>query len=153
MIEDLRAAGSCATELQVHLSETVVWCSSSRLVEIFLEVRMSLSEVNDILYEEAVIPCGLLLNGTNAIEFLWCRVDRWEHRLGRWLSNNGGLLNNDWRRLNNDRGGNWLLNWLRRRHNFGSIYHVLKSFSHGVNQVSLGGLRLLWFGRSAVRCE
>jgi hypothetical protein len=142
LIENLRATSSGSTELQVHFSKTVVWCSSGGLVKIFFEVRMSLSKVNNVLYEETIIPCRLLLDSTNSIVLLWGRVNRREHWLlyKRWLNNN-------WRRLNNYRCCLW------RWHQLCCIYHISKSLSHRVNQVSLWSFRFFGLRRCSIRCE
>jgi hypothetical protein len=107
LIEDLRVSADISTELQVHLSETVVWGPSRGLIKVLLEVRMSLCEVHYIFNEESFIPSwSLLYCAHSVILFLRCWVDGWEN----------GLCRLDGRRLDNNWGWNclWHLYWLRR---------------------------------------
>ena len=103
---DLGASADTSTELQVHLSETVVWCPSWGLIKVLLEVRMSLCEVDNIFDEEPFIPGRSLLYCVHSVIFLRRLLDGWEHGLGDYNGN----------RPNNSGGRNWLwhLHWLRR---------------------------------------
>jgi len=47
---------------KVHLSETIVWCSSGWLIEIFLEIWMCGCKVDNVIHIKAVIPSWLLLD-------------------------------------------------------------------------------------------
>jgi len=63
--EILRSANETSMELIIHLSESVIRCSSRRFIEVLLEVGMCRCEVNHIINEESVIPRRLSLHNSS----------------------------------------------------------------------------------------
>ena len=56
-----------AEPFEVHLSESVVRCPSSWLIEVFLEVRVSGSVVDHTLHEETFVPLRLRLHCSSSV--------------------------------------------------------------------------------------
>jgi len=77
----------------VHLSEPIVWCSSCRLIKVFLEVRVSRSVVDYSFDEETFVPLGLGLHCPSSVCLPNPNV---RELLSRGSCDNLGLLDNDW---------------------------------------------------------
>ena len=60
-------SSSEAKTFEVHLSESIVWSSASRLIEIFFEVRVSRSVVDYTFNIETIIPLGLGLYSSSSV--------------------------------------------------------------------------------------
>lgn len=144
-------SSSEAKTFEVHLSESIVWSSASRLIEIFFEVRVSGSVVDYTFNIEAIIPLGLGLNSSSSVSLSNPNV--WEF-LSWWSRYNLRLLDYRWLRFRNVRKDSGL-----RRINFLFFYfwrhHYLRRFWFFLlhfGRLNFRRLRFFLFNLGRSRC-
>jgi hypothetical protein len=139
-----------AEPFEIHLSESVVRCPSSWLIEVFLEVRVSGSVVDHTFHEETFVPLRLRLYCSSSVGLPDSNVGEF---LSRGALDHLRLLDNNWLGLRDV----WKNLWLGRIYLlfFYFRWHNLRRFRLlllNLGRHNLGGLRLFLLNLGRSRC-